>query len=265
MPRYGDADGLYLRGQWTFHRNDPTVNAVWRSCTNLGPGLERELQLKMAYLRRGADIDSSSGRQHTRFVSAEGCYSKHALHAGLRIKIAPKQGIGLHVPSASHAVAIGGAVWQCASDREPDTVLLKEMIAATADQRCYLSLPAAQPVVGDEVGIHIRDSGCGEWITSDCRMCSANANAIATDGGSLAYFARNRKFFGRKVDSTGFALPGSNPHGCRQAAIFHFQEWKKLWDANAGHVSVEPLGAQEILDPNLAFSISVKGIRRLRF
>jgi len=51
--RYGDADGLYLRGQWTLHRNAPTVNHAWRACSNLGPGLEKELQLKMAYLRQG--------------------------------------------------------------------------------------------------------------------------------------------------------------------------------------------------------------------
>lgn len=263
MLRYGDAGGLYLRGQWTVHRNDPTVNGVWRSCPNLGAGLEKELQLKMAYLRQTSQSDG--GRTHTRFVSAEGCYSKHAVAAGLRIKIAPKQAIGLRVPSGSHAVSAGGAVWHCSSDREPDGALVRELLAASAGQRCYVSLPAAQPAVGDELAVSVRDSGCGDWISAECRMCNGAPAAIAPDGGSIAYYAREGQFYGRRVDSSGLALPGPNPAGCRQAAIFHFQEWKKVWDANPGHVAVEPMGSHDTVDPNLAFSISTGGIRHIRF
>lgn len=97
-------------------------------------------------------------------------------------------------------------------------------------------------------------------------MCVAGASALAPDGRSLAYESRDGKFFAQKLDASRLALPGANPHGCTQAAIFHFQEWKKLWEsAAAGHASIEPLAPADMLDPNLAFSISTAGIRRLRF
>ena len=41
---YGDMDALYLRGQWTWHRNRPEVNTVWQSCAHLSSELEREVR-----------------------------------------------------------------------------------------------------------------------------------------------------------------------------------------------------------------------------
>ena len=89
LPRYdiftysfGDTNALYLRGQWTVHRNRPEVNEIWRRCAHLGAELEHELNLKVGALRAG---------QSTRFLSAEGCYSYEALKADLRVKIATKQ------------------------------------------------------------------------------------------------------------------------------------------------------------------------------
>ena len=38
----GDASGLYLRGQFTIHRNDHSINDLWRQCSNLGSGLEAQ-------------------------------------------------------------------------------------------------------------------------------------------------------------------------------------------------------------------------------
>jgi len=54
-------------------------------------------------------------------------------------------------------------------------------------------------------------------------------------------------------------------NGSLIGAVLPFQEWKKRWDANAGKMSVEPMARGDTLDPHLAFSISTKGIRRLRF
>ena len=36
---FGDMEAVYLRGQWTFHQNTPTVNGVWKGCKHLGAGL----------------------------------------------------------------------------------------------------------------------------------------------------------------------------------------------------------------------------------
>lgn len=59
---YGDQDRLFVRGQFTMHRNDPNVvNQLWRPCTYM------------------SDIDMrffgvANGQKH-RFESGEGCYS----------------------------------------------------------------------------------------------------------------------------------------------------------------------------------------------
>ena len=49
---FGDMEAVYLRGQWTFHQNTPTVNGVWKGCKHLGAGLQYELFQKVAWARR---------------------------------------------------------------------------------------------------------------------------------------------------------------------------------------------------------------------
>ncbi len=57
---FGDQDKLYLRGQFTFHRNDPNyINQLWRHCKYLS-----EMDVRYAHT------------QSLKFESAEGCYSQ---------------------------------------------------------------------------------------------------------------------------------------------------------------------------------------------
>ena len=57
---FGDQDKLYLRGQFTFHRNDPQyINQLWRHCKYL------------------SEMDTRYAHPDTlKFESAEGCYSQ---------------------------------------------------------------------------------------------------------------------------------------------------------------------------------------------
>ena len=72
---YGDQDKLYLRGQFTFHRNDPaTVNQLWRHCRYLS-----EMDVRYAHT------------ETLKFESAEGCYSQAVLaRKDVRVKWAVK-------------------------------------------------------------------------------------------------------------------------------------------------------------------------------
>ena len=45
---FGDQEALYLRGQWTLHRNSPLISSIWKGCPHLGQGLQKELLLKVA-------------------------------------------------------------------------------------------------------------------------------------------------------------------------------------------------------------------------
>ncbi|KAL7527710.1 hypothetical protein ACHAXR_003223, partial [Thalassiosira sp. AJA248-18] len=57
---FGDQDKLYLRGQFTFHRNDPEyINQLWRHCKYLS-----EMDIRYAH------------PNNVKFESAEGCYSQ---------------------------------------------------------------------------------------------------------------------------------------------------------------------------------------------
>ena len=75
---YGDQNRVYLRGQFTFHRNTPKVNAIWRKCEYLAR-LDQRFGKVLA------------GEQKLKFESAEGCYSAAVLeHQDIRVKYATK-------------------------------------------------------------------------------------------------------------------------------------------------------------------------------
>ena len=73
---FGDQEALYLRGQWTVHRNEPRVSSVWQRCDHIAGQLQKELLLKVAWVRR---MESRGIANYPkRFQSAEGCYSHQA-------------------------------------------------------------------------------------------------------------------------------------------------------------------------------------------
>jgi hypothetical protein len=76
---FGDQDRLYMRGQFTFHKNDPEkINQLWRSCDYLSH-----------MDKRFADV--MSGQEHLHFESAEGCYSAAIFeHSDIKVKYAVK-------------------------------------------------------------------------------------------------------------------------------------------------------------------------------
>ena len=109
---FGDAFRLYLRGQFSLHRNTPRLARLWTACHHLGArqlsirwsrdgvcgdarrdcstgaGLLDELEAKHMLVKRLA-AEGKHGR--TRFLSAEGCYSHAVASAsGIRLKFAAK-------------------------------------------------------------------------------------------------------------------------------------------------------------------------------
>ena len=72
---FGDQDKLYLRGQFTFHRNDPTyINQLWRHCKYLS-----EMDIRYAH------------PDTLKFESAEGCYSQAVIsRKDIKVKWAVK-------------------------------------------------------------------------------------------------------------------------------------------------------------------------------
>ncbi|CAB9510131.1 expressed unknown protein [Seminavis robusta] len=75
---FGDQNRVYLRGQFTFHKNTPKINQLWRKCDYLSR-LDQRFGNVLA------------GKQKLKFESAEGCYSAAILERqDIRVKYAVK-------------------------------------------------------------------------------------------------------------------------------------------------------------------------------
>ena len=221
---FGDMEALYLRGQWTVHRNRPAINAIWKSCAHLSSGLENELQAKVAALQ------TRQGSGPTRFLSAEGCYSVEAVRANLRIKIANKQAVGLEVPSNQQVLFVAGSIWTCGGDVALNEGLLQELTERSGNEPCRTTLPPLQRPVGETKGLRAKPEGCGKWIPSEFQRCVSDpAHTLPSDMRTVSVYARDGNFYAQRLEDAG--LEHSN--GCRQSAFFHFQEWKKAWAKDA--------------------------------
>ena len=208
---FGDMDALYLRGQWTVHRNRPNVNSIWQRCAHLGSELERELGNKVQALRQSMP---------TRFLSAEGCYSYEAVRANLRVKIANKQAVGLEVPSSQQVLFVGGGIWACPDHVVADDSLVRDLKERTAREPCRTTLPPLQRPVGELSSLRWQPEGCGKWIPADFRLCVADSTRkLPADRRTVAVYARDGSFYSQTLEDAGLELA----NGCRQSAFFHFQ------------------------------------------
>jgi len=232
---FGDQEALYLRGQWTMHRNVHSITTIWKTCPHLGLQLQKELLLKVAWVRR---MESRGIENYPkRFQSAEGCYSHRAVATrGIRIKVANKQFVGLTVPADQHIFAVANSVWQCPVDAAVDFAVLARH---SARGRCQLSPPgqpvkpnAVQQLVGPLERMAVSSEGCGAWMPPEYRMCAAD---LLEGGAELAaatslLYVNDTLNVQRVKTFADFSLP----NGCKQGAFFHFQEWKKAWATQGG-------------------------------
>lgn len=103
----GDAGRLFLRGQWTLHRNVYHVNSLWTHCSHFTDRLEANLRYKLDFFERGAyggdkkreraASDARARQSDTngcdatlaKFISAEACYSCVVFRSNLTKRIVP--------------------------------------------------------------------------------------------------------------------------------------------------------------------------------
>jgi len=253
---FGDMDALYLRGQWTLHANRHDVSTVWKGCPHLGEDLQKELLMKVAWVRR---MESRGIKNYPkRFQSAEGCYSHRAAsQPGIRIKMAHKQFVGLTVPSDDQIYAVNGAVWQCPKAAAVSVAELE----GHSQQPCSADLPGVQEALGEMLPLQVSaDGGCGKWMPVEYRMCAANLPEPPErerDLVSFNIYLRDGKFYAQRFRST---LPVLD-NGCRQGAFFHMQEWKKIW--GYGTHGVDPLELVYTERKPPTFTVTTEGIELL--
>ena len=248
---FGDQEAVYLRGQWTIHRNVHSITNIWKSCPHLGVGLQKELLLKVAWARRMEQRGIANYPK--RFQSAEGCYSHRALAMrGIKVKFANKQFVGLTVPSDKTIYAVANSVWECPADAQVDVA---DLARHSARGRCQMAPPtqpvqpnAVQQLVGSVQKLSIVSEGCGAWMPPEYRMCAADLAeaAGAEQTASTAILYVNDSLHVQKVRvNAQYALP----NGCKQGALFHFQEWKKAWAGQGGYDSASVFDGVQVRSP----------------
>ena len=89
---------------------------------------------------------------------------------------------------------------------------------------------------------------------------SEASTALPTDLRTVSVVAKDGTFHAQRLEDAGLELS----NGCRQTAFFHFQEWKKLWEASGelvggGRAAIAPLKQKETLSAP-AYRITVDGI-----
>lgn len=221
---FGDYERLYLRGQFTAHRNSPSVNTLYAKCPFLGAGLLRELQQKSALLERARAHPDEPLSQ--RFNSAEGCYSAAVASAvGVAVKYAIK---GLADFTAGQQVhVVNGAIRVCNHTTEGGSdhahsgaghIEPCDPYAASVPQPT-VALEGNQRRVGPMIPVELH-SDCSKWIEAKYRLC-ANISGWDKDDDWNLYRVGGKWYRQRFVNV--------HPPGVIEGAFFHFQVWKKAY------------------------------------
>ena len=221
---FGDYERLYLRGQFTAHRNTPRINTLYTACPFLGAGLLQELQLKRALLERAKTHPTE--RLAQRFNSAEGCYSAVVATAeGVSLKFAIK---GLADFTAGQEVhLVHGAIRVCNHTGEggSDSAHGGPGVALPCDPRLAPMRPHSEALQGNQRSVGPRipvvlHSDCSKWIDAQYRLC-ANISGWDKDNDWSLYRVGGLWYRQRFVNSY--------PRGVLEGAFFHFQVWKQTY------------------------------------
>ncbi|KAL3907159.1 MAG: hypothetical protein SGARI_003675, partial [Bacillariaceae sp.] len=217
---FGDQERIYLRGQFTFHKNDPVkINQLWRSCEYLS-----KMESRFAKVL--------SGESHLRFESAEGCYSEAVLKSNdIKIKYAVKAFTDVHSEDTAytHGLYIG------TGKRKDRTVIYKagndnpKGIASIPDnwfevRGSFYANPKNQlyKPSGERQRIPVvekKDAHCMYWAQKKYqkRLCLDGVKATDT-----VYWI-NGQLYKEEFELATF------PGGVSSAPFFHFQEWKRYY------------------------------------
>lgn len=172
---FGDNNRLYMRGQFTLHKNTPSLSNLWRGCdylSKIGPRLESFFVHK-----KGWD-----------FHSAEGCYSKVVANTpNISILYLPVQlSDAFRAPlEAKETVVAGTALQRCYQHPVSDAVLSASYSSDVSVENALHSVPAAgAPLERVSPGAE----HCSYWIDPRDQVCTkyvAGNATIAIENGQM--------------------------------------------------------------------------------
>jgi len=234
---YGDQNRVYLRGQFTFHKNTPHINQIWRECDYLSSMDERF-------------ADVIAGKKKLRVESAEGCYSGAVLkQSNIRVKYAVKafNDIDAKDTANTHGLYIGigskrdrSVIYKAGSS--VDGAALLQLSPTWFEDRGNVygskeKLPMQQQVGKREAVVSAapEKSKCMYWVPESYQkeICISGVSSRET------VFWINGKLYKQQYRNS--VLPGN----VVSSPFFHFQEWKRYYrpvQLASVHHSTEALG-----------------------
>jgi hypothetical protein len=234
---YGDQNRIYLRGQFTFHKNSERINQLWRECSYLSSMDERFAQV-------------IAGKKKLRVESAEGCYSAAILkRKDIRVKYAVKAftDINAHDSVNTHGLYLGigskrdrSVIYKAGSPQDGKSLLKLSPTWFEDTDTVYGSKERAtlQRLVGKKELVPVskpEKTKCMFWVPESYQsdIC------ISGVGSNETLFWIDGKLYKQPFENT--KLPGN----VVSRPFFHFQEWKRYYRSTqlaTVHHSTEALG-----------------------
>ena len=219
---YGDQHRLYLRGQFTFHKNNHRINNIWRACQYLS-----EMDLRYEKL--------ISAKQKFRLISAEGCYSNAVITTNeIRVKFATKAMSDVK-DNNNNSFKYGLTI--ATGSKRDRVVLYKGDERDSSNIDSYLNLSTTwfetnklynefdlQWEVGQAIPISesfkLRGA-CMPWIMKEHQTDLCYKGITSSETVTLIDGILYKQVFQE------LELPG----GIVSKAFFHFQEWKRSYES----------------------------------
>jgi hypothetical protein len=225
---YGDQQRVYLRGQFTFHKNDRTkVNQLWRACeylTHLDERFEQILQRK----------------KHYRTESAEGCYSAAILdRTDLKVKYAVKawtdtQDYGGRLVKKKDDTFATHGVYLTTFPKTRRQILYKAVGVAANAKQVSIDLFSAHSVYSQRdqplqrtIGAmenmewtpHPAGDKCMYWVLPKYQKRICTGTAVAED--ETVYWV-DGQLYKQRFEAVQHGDTTTGP-------FFHYQEWKRYY------------------------------------
>ena len=215
---YGDQERIYLRGQFTFHKNLKNINNIWRKCSYLS-----EMDLRYARV--------VSGEEKFRLISAEGCYSNAVITTtDIRVKYAVKAMTDVkdhNDNSYDYGISIAtgrkgdkSVVYKAGDGVKSGERFLKLSKTWFEEDKNYrkhdLQWEAGElvPLADSKKG-----PGCMYWVMKEYQSNICYKNISNKD----TVFLIDGALYKQPFEELPF------PSGIQTRAFFHFQEWKRSY------------------------------------
>jgi hypothetical protein len=217
---FGDQERLYARGQFTFHKNVPRINQLWRSCEYL-----TDLDVRFSNIVKG--------KAKFRLESAEGCYSAAILSDDkIKVKFAVKAWTDIR----SQDTAISHGVFLSSSPETSQQVIYKAKSTEMGKEIIHLQpswferndkvyMDPNQPLqysVGPRESIAKPDkdqkANCMYWVQDKYQSQLCLTETVTAQ--ETVYWI-NGELYKQSLENSALES------GVVTAPFFHFQEWKR--------------------------------------